>query len=332
MNKVFIVGSTLLIIPLLAALAVYVFPDLPRQLAGLADECKSASYYSSYEYRQAAIEARDSGDLKCAVKLMEKVVEKRPNDVPDLGNLAMLLAMAERYQESMPYFEKYVKLGGGALDTFAWYADAFRQLDQIQPAINWYYRALSVSPNAYDVTEDLAELLALQGRPYEAINILTGFEEITDQPGYYRARKLTLQMALDSHNHPGQVFRIPKLNQHFYIASRLAADAEHPDKAFMVDTGASLLTMDEGWLTSNEVNHKVIKKRVRAVVANGDRISAKLVKIPYFKLGPFELNDVNAVVCDGCQPLIGQNVLEHFDMSTVKVNGVEFLYLERRGG
>ena len=99
----------------------------------------------------------------------------------------------------------------------------------------------------------------------------------------------------------------------------------------MVDTGASILAMNKSWLEDNDVKYQTIKSRVRMLVADGKKIKAKLVKIPYFKLGPFELKNVKAIICKHCQPLIGQNILKHFDMSTQRVNGVEFLHLKKRG-
>lgn len=321
-----------LVIALTVGLILFLLPGVSSQLAALTGWCDLSDASSASEYEQAALTLEAKGNLPCAVTAWQKVVEKRPTEVSGLANLAIRLTHAERYQEALPYYEQAIRLGGGAADLFAWYGRTLRQLNQIQPATDWYYRSLSVNAELADVTAELSELLALQNRHHEAINVLAGYEEITGFSNYFSGRKISLQTAIDSTTAVDTLFRVPKLHdKHFYIASRLSEDTAHKGKVFMIDTGASMLTISQTWLDDEEIAYKTLSNKAQATVANGAKIRVKLVKLPYFKLGPFTLNDVKALVCERCQPLIGQNVLEHFDMTTQRINGVEFLSLNKRG-
>lgn len=332
MKTPLLIASAVFSVLLIVTLTFSIFPELPKKLFS-SDKCNLSSYSSAQEYRQAALDVEYGGDSKCAIELWKKVVEKRATDVSALSNLAMRLTQAEQYQESLNYYERSIKLGGGASDTFAWYARSLRQLNRMPLAIAWYYRTLSIDPELPDITMELSELLALQNQHYEAIAVLAGFEEATGKEGYFDTRKISLQATLDNipSSDEKKSFRVPKLHgNHFYISVRVSDSRKHKPKAFIVDTGASILTMDKKWLDDNDVKYRVIKSRVRMMVADGKIIRAKKVKIPYLKLGAFELHDVKAVICKYCQPLIGQNILKRFDLNTQRVNGVEFLYLKER--
>lgn len=309
-------------------------PDLPKRIFSWNDDCGASSLKTTQDYIDEALEVESKGDIDCSIKLWKMVVDKRPTDSSALANLAIRLSENERHKESIPYHQRAIKLGAGASDVFAWYARSLRQLNHIPEAIEWYYHTLSINPKLSDITAELSELLAIQNSHYEAFNLLEGFEELTGHDSYYSARKTALQASFvqDSDtNESNQSFRIPKLyNNHFYISARLSENKKHKSKSFMIDTGASLLVLNRALLKKNDVKYKTLKKRARAKTADGKRIKVKLVRIPYFKLGPFELKNVKAIVCKTCEPLIGQNILGKFNMSTTRSKGVEFLSLEKR--
>lgn len=337
MKNFIIITSTVLTTLLLITAIFYFFPELPKQLfigsESTESECKILPDLTPTEYRYAANESEENANYKCATELWKKVIEKRSTDVPALARLAILLSQTDRHQESLLYYDKLIKLGAGDSDTFAWYSESLRHLNKIPEAIDWYYRTLSVKPNLEDVTEELAELLAYTNQYFEAIDLLTGFEELTGQDVYYQARKILLQTALDNlpDTEKKKSFRVARLyNNHFYVSARISKNKKIKAKAFIIDTGASLLVTNKKWLTSNNIQYKVIKNS-KAKIANGKIIKVKLIKIPYFQFGPFELHNVKAAICKDCEPLIGQNILNRFDMTTKRINGVDFLYLEQRG-
>ena len=336
MKTFFLISSAILSTLLLIFSVFYYFPELPKQLFvedKPKDKCMIAASSTSSEYRNAAQDRTEYGDYQCAIKLWKKVIKKRPTDVSALASLALLLSQTEQHQESLLYYDKLIKLGAGDSDTFAWYSRSLRYLNKIPEAIDWYYRTLSVDPNLEDITSELGELLAYTNQHYEAISLLTGYEELTGNEVYFQARKILLQTTLD--NLPNiekkNSFRIPRLyNNHFYVSARVSKNKKLKPKTFIIDTGASSLVTNKKWLRQNNVRYKVLKK-MRAKIANGKVIKVTQIKIPYFQFGPFELKNIKAVICKGCEPLIGQNILNRFDMTTKRINGVDFMYLKERG-
>lgn len=327
-----IVGATIFTVVFIFIL----FPNLASKTVEVFDfdKCNISDYSTAHEYQQAALDVEAyEGDAECAIELWKKVVEMRPTDVTASANLAMRLTQSDRHREALEYYKETLKLGGGDSEVFAWYARSLRELGQIPLAVDWYYRTLSVNSRLSDITGELSELLAMQNQRYEAINVLASFEELTGYSNYFKGRKVSLQAALDEQgrNYEKQSFRVPKLhNDHFYIFARLSENIEHRGKAFMVDTGATMLTLDQTWLDEQKTDYKVVKSRIRAQVADGRTIKAKLIKLPSFQLGPFELHNVKAFLCKNCASLIGQNILENFDLQTKRINGVEFLHLKER--
>lgn len=63
---------------------------------------------------------------------------------------------------------------------------------------------------------------------------------------------------------------------------------------------------------------------------DGRHVRGRLIKIDQMRVGDFKLNDVPAVDCEQCALLLGEETLTHFDMSSTKVAGVEFLTLKPR--
>lgn len=336
MNKLLLIISIITVSILLTFASYYYFVEIPKQslITTSENECDTSSYKTASDFEEAALEVEYQGDSECAILLWEKVVSKRPTDTSALYNLAIRLTESERYQESIVYYEKLLELGSGSSNLFAWYARSLRQLGQIPLAIEWYYKTLSVEPDLSDITAELAELLSLQKQYYEALNILSGYEELTGFSVYFEARKISLQTILDNLSETGTEndFRVPKIyNDHFYISARLSEDSKKRNKAFMIDTGATLLVLNKELLDENAVKYKTLKSKIKVSVANGKKVTAKLIQLPYLKLGPYELSNVKAVTCKNCEPLIGQNILKHFDLSTKRVNGVEFMYFKKRG-
>lgn len=65
--------------------------------------------------------------------------------------------------------------------------------------------------------------------------------------------------------------------------------------------------------------------------ADGRKVTAQGIAIAALSVGPWVLHDVPAVRCAHCIPLLGQSSLSHFDLRSLRSQGVEFLTLTPRG-
>ena len=100
--------------------------------------------------------------------------------------------------------------------------------------------------------------------------------------------------------------------------------------AFLVNTGASRTVMSKAMLDASKADYRKLDTAVQLMMADGRRVRAQSVALASMRIGPFALENVQVVVCEGCVPLLGQATLSRFDLKSSRVQGVEFLTLARR--
>jgi clan AA aspartic protease (TIGR02281 family) len=98
----------------------------------------------------------------------------------------------------------------------------------------------------------------------------------------------------------------------------------------MVDTGATLTTMNDDMLKQLKLPYKVVNDRVPLHTADGRVASARQIAIESMNVGPFELHNMQVFICPNCASLLGQNSLSQFNLRSSRNQGVEFLTFEPR--
>jgi predicted aspartyl protease len=88
--------------------------------------------------------------------------------------------------------------------------------------------------------------------------------------------------------------------------------------------------MSRSMLKDSKAEYRVTEPNVIAMTADGRRTQAQGVVIAALRVGPHDLRNVRALVCDHCVPLLGQSALAQFDMQSSRVQGVDFMTLTRR--
>lgn len=97
-------------------------------------------------------------------------------------------------------------------------------------------------------------------------------------------------------------------------------------KSYVFDTGASGISLSSSFylelLNNNLINQSDFISDVDMIIANGQSVKAKLVRLKSVKINKIELNNIEAVVIP--QPnaplLIGQNVFANFGAITIDYN------------
>ena len=290
--------------------------------------------YTPVDYKNAAIKCVQQRAWECAEGNWVFYLKVRPNDANGLANYGIVLTRREKYEAAIPQFEKAIDLGEGSYDLFAHYADSLAKVGRTNEAIDWSYKALTVVPSLVDVRGSLAKLLVLQKRQHEALALLSSFDEHLanrGHPPYFAGQRISIESSIEragpSQSAEQAALRLPKLGDHFYAP--VVIGGARP-AAFMVDTGASRTTFSEELLVSSKAVFKVSRNDVTMKTADGRLVKARLVNIDSMKLGAFALKNVSAVVCRGCEPLLGQATLSQFDIQSTRTQGVEFLTLVPR--
>lgn len=301
---------------------------------GYAQRWLNGANLTAEDYSAQAAKCMRLGDVQCQEENLRDLVRLRPDDAVAAARLGVVLNQRGRHDEAIAEFKRALDLGAGTYDLFSYLADSQEKAGHLPEAIEWSYKALSVVPNLVDVRRKLAGLLVRSHRPYEALSMLQGYDsqlEARGQQPYFLAQRISIESGLvqptDDAAGERAALRLPVFGGHFFAPVSLGPGKP---KAFMVDTGASLTTMKESLLKDSMATYKVLDPAVRMTTADGRKVVAKAVMLDALKIGPFELKNVPVVVCPECGSLLGQASLSHFDMRSVRTQGVDFLLLAPR--
>lgn len=289
------------------------------------------------ELEQAAIHCMGERNWECAESNWSRYIELRPNDGRAIANYGFALHFDGNDQAAIRQFETAIGQGEGTYDLFAAYADSLANVGRTGAAIDWSYKALQLVPSLVDVRGNLARLLVHQKKYYEALALLAEFDqhlEAEGHPPYFKGQRIAIESTAPrrlpaNDGQPSGPLRMVEFNGHFFAPVRVG---DAPVAAFVVDTGASTVTLDDDFLVASKAKYTITRVHAPLKIADGSIVDAKLVAIDHMEIGNFELDDVPAVVCGTCALLLGENALSRFDMAATKVQGVNALTLSPHQG
>lgn len=289
------------------------------------------------ELEQAAVHCMSTRDWECAEDNWSRYIKLRPDDSRAIANYGFALHFEGNDQAAIHQFETAIAQGEGTYDLFAAYADSLANAGRTEAAIDWSYKSLQLVPSLVDVRGNLAKMLVHQKKYYEALALLAEFDqhlEAEGHPPYFKGQRIAIESTAPRHlpiNDGGSAepLRMVEFNDHFFAPVRIG---EAPVAAFVVDTGASTVTLDDNFLVASKAKYTIARIHAPMKIADGSIVDAKLVAIDHMEIGNYELDDVPAVVCGTCALLLGENALSHFDMAATKVQGVNALTLSPRQG
>lgn len=295
--------------------------------ASQAQEPAIAVPASATSAATAAVDCMRSNNLVCAEANWKQYVKLRPTDVRGIASLGVIYNKEDKNALAIEAFEKDISLGAGAYDLFAYYADSLDKVGRTDEAIDWSYKTLKLEPSLVDVREKLAQMLVLKKRSYEALTLLSEFDEYLDERGH-PAQFLGNRMAIESAMHDlGKVdsqetagLRLVKFKDTFYAPASMGQSGV---RAFVVDTGATSVVVNDAFLASSHVPYKTLRPQVEAHLADGRVVVASLVLIDRLMVGPTELDNVKALSCQSCGLLLGSNALSSFTINISQVKGVD---------
>jgi tetratricopeptide (TPR) repeat protein len=295
--------------------------------------CAHVQAYTTDDYKRAIGLCLKVHDYACAQKNYEQYLKLRPDDTTMITNLGQVMAWQDNLAGALQQYEKAIGLGEGAYNLFAYYADALGKTGRIDEAIDWSYRSLAAVPTQVDVRGNLAKLLVHQKRYYEALALLSGYDDVTisrGEPAYFAAQRIAIESVIERYGSGNpdneRILRLPKVEK-FFVAPVTAGEAR--PVSFLVDTGANVVVVNDSFLNSSKVKYTT-NGTLTTTGFDGRITTAHRLTIASLRVGPFELKNVSAVSCPTCALLLGQTALEKFDLKSSRVQGVEFMTLSLR--
>lgn len=303
-------------------------------LLALAPLGCSESHTPPTELKKAATDCMQSQDFECAEQNWQDYLVQRPNDSEAIASLGIAQDKRDENEQAIVQFQKAIALGEGTYDIFYYYADSLAKTGKTDEAIDWYYKTLTIVPTLVDARGDLAKLLVQKKRYYEALALLASFDEhlmAMGQPAYFDGQRIAIETAMQQSKpaDSGEKTQIKLFKMDGNFVAPVALGAGHVT-TFMVDTGATLTTMSETLLQESKAKYEVVQSSVMATTADGRRVSSRLINLDSMEVAGYKLKDVPVAVCATCQLLLGQQALSSFDLTSSRVQGVEFLMLKPR--
>jgi len=290
--------------------------------------------YTANDYKKASQDCLKARDLNCAEENWAKYVQMRPNDSVGHAHYAILLNWNDKPDQAIVQAERAIQMGEGTYDLYAAYAASLEKVGRTDEAIDWSYKTLAVVPTLVDVRGSLAKILVQKNQQYEALALLTSFDDGLIAKGknaYFEGQRIAIETNIDrlgnSKDARTEVLRVTRFGDHFYVPVRFGASHA---SAFMVDTGATLTTMNDDMLKQLKLPYKVVNNQVPLHTADGRVAAARQITVESMNVGPFELHDMQIFICPKCASLLGQNSLSKFNLKSSRNQGVEFLTFEPR--
>lgn len=286
------------------------------------------------ELKKTAMDCMQSQNYECAENNWQDYLKQRPNDSEALAALGIAQNKRDEDAQAIVQFQKAIAAGEGTYDLFYYYADSLAKTGKTDEAIDWYYKTLAIVPTLVDARGELAKLLVKKQRYYEALALLAAFDAhmtaVGQQP-YFDGQRIAIETAMQQSNPADSAektqIRLFKMDGNFMAPVTLG---QARVTSFVVDTGATVTTLSDELLRESKAKYEVVQPSMTATTADGRRIRAELINVDSIKVAGFELKDIPAMACAGCQLLFGQQALSHFDLSSTKAEGVEFLTLKPR--
>lgn len=252
------------------------------------------------------------GNYECSEEEFTRALYINPKDVVSVGNLAIARAHLEDPSLASRTFEQYFAMGGLAYDVMYFYAQHLLGNGYLEKGIDWLYRSLSVHTSNQRVANELIDQLTLEKKFYEALSLTGALLE--RDPGArefwqlkYDSLKSYLNRQQGEQDGPGEI-RIPSLDGKNYLVP-IRYDESAPWQLFRVDRSESTLIVNREMLSrwSYELYENVLQKQQ-------DSKERLQFHLPTLQVGPWKLKDVEAVLCEKCQPRLGRSILNFIEI------------------
>jgi len=191
------------------AMALIAVGDHDRAVGHLRLAVQIQPEAAEAHYRLAGL-LRRKGQIDAAIATYRQTIECDPNHIRARRDLAALLLSQRRPQEALDQLRWIVDRGDANADVHNLAGVAWKLIGDLDEAVASYRRALAINPDYHLAHNNIANVLAAQGRSDEAVAHYRRALEI--KPDYTQAREglNDLLRAQGSSDGPGQVEEIPQ--------------------------------------------------------------------------------------------------------------------------
>ncbi len=273
---------------------------------------------------------------ECSADHFHEALVISPKHLSSLGNLAIAQSHLEDPKAASVAFERYFAAGGLAYDVMHFYAKHLIQSGEYDKGVQWLYRSLSVHTSNQEVANELIDRLTLEEKFYEALSLTGALVEVDPSTReFWRSKQTSLmqfletQTSLKKENKSGVTddntsIRIPSLDgKSFFVPVRY--DASTPWSLFLIDRGESQIMVSAELLSkwSYELYEK-LKPQLQ-----DPKAKVKFV-LKQLRVGPWTLENVEAILCEKCQSRLGRTMFNHLDIQKGQDQISDYITIQSR--
>lgn len=284
---------------------------------------------TAFDWQNLGLACQILERYECMEAAFEKVLKKEPGQQLAKQNVGIARVGRGDYQSAIASFQSLFDEGTNSPESMYYYGKAMRGLGKTEESKTWFYRTLSVYPGFVDVANDLVDLLVEEESYFEALSVLGSLNHLMPQVAHFKGRIFAVSdlAEKDSRNQKTRSIRLAAIQDHHFLPIRIGA--MNSPEMFLVDTGATKLTLSPEFLYRNGIRDFRVSRRAKVTLADGTQQMATVIILPRVSVGPWDLENVEATLCEGCTALAGKSILKRFRTATRVEKGVEYLQLTR---
>ncbi|MFZ3135945.1 MAG: tetratricopeptide repeat protein [Thermodesulfovibrionales bacterium] len=136
---------------------------------------------------QSAIKYVQTGNLKEAENLLEKILRVQPNNVNALHFFGLVCYQRKEYFSAAMYIKESIQLAPNYADACNNLGSVYQELGQLNEAVTWYQKTLEINPAFIEASINLMNIYKEKGEFQEAIAFCRKIFEIDRcYPGIYQ--------------------------------------------------------------------------------------------------------------------------------------------------
>ena len=275
-------------------------------------------------------------NYECSSEHFQEALSMSPKHLSSMGNLAIAQSHLEDFAQATTAFEHYFQAGGLAYDVMHFYARHLIKNGQFDRGVQWLYRSLSVHTSNQEVANELIDRLTLEEKFYEALSLTGALVEVDPTTrDFWKSKQMSLmqfletQTSLKKETQSGVTddttsIHIPSLDgKSFFVPVRF--DATTPWNLFLIDRGESQIVVSAEILSkwSYELYEK-LKPQLQ------DPKAKVKFELKQLRVGPWTLENVEAILCEKCQSRLGRAIFNHLDVQKGQDQISDFITIQPR--
>lgn len=150
-----------------------------------------------------ALELRNKGDNQGAIKLFQKHLKQRPNDLIAKHNLAAALGDINEFEAAAATICQAINSGLNKPQSWLVYARALTGLGKLDAAIDAYKKSVALAPLDVEVQKELCQLIWMTSNNYEAA-LQPLVQVISSYPQAINLKVMKAELAGQMGNHEDQ--------------------------------------------------------------------------------------------------------------------------------